>query len=384
MKIAALIAGQLFTLAVASSLALAALGPAGWIPVVLLWAIYTWGLYTYFHYRAIRQEELLHLMSTAAEADSPIGAAVWAYLSDRPRRWGFERKVEQLALLLESGESLAAALRATPGLVPRETVLAAAVGEPSGQLALCLRHVPRWRLATAWLEALPRFIYPLLLLLFISGCLLFITFFITPRFEKIFHDFHLSLPEATQNVMWFARSFPGSGGMWMLLLLIASLIALLVASPTTRWYCPGVGRFSRMQVQSRVLSILGILLETERPLPEALDLLADADYFAGTARRRLIRARQHIEQGESLAPCLHQQGLLPAPMVALVQAAERTRNLPWALTELGAHLAERQARAVRRVSMMFFPVAVMGVGALVAYLAVAWFLPLIKLLTELA
>ena len=384
MRTVALVAGQLFTLAVASGLLFGALGPAGWIPNILFWAIYCCGIYSYSHHRAIRQEELLHLLSTAAEADSPVGPAVWAYLSDRPRRWGFERKVEQLALLLESGESLADSLRATPGLVPREAVLAAAVGEPSGQLALCLRHAPRWRLATVWLEVLPRFLYPVLLLLFINGSFVFISIFIMPKFEKIFHDFHFSLPEPTQRAIWFGRHFLGSSLMWLLLLAVLGLIAWLIASPTARWYFPGVGRFSRMHVQSRVLSILGILLETGRPLPEALYLLADSGYFAGTARRRLVTARQRTEQGESLAPCLYQQGLLPGRMVSLLQSAERTRTVPWALTELGAHLAQRAARSVRRFSMIFFPAAVLGVGALVGYLAVAWFMPLIKLLTELA
>jgi type II secretory pathway component PulF len=94
--------------------------------------------------------------------------------------------------------------------------------------------------------------------------------------------------------------------------------------------------------------------------------------------------RQGIEQGESLAPCLYQQGLLPGRMVALVQSAERTRTVPWALTELGAHLSHQAARLVRRFSMIFFPAAVLAVGALVGYLALAWFMPLIKLLTELA
>src|SRR5205807_10602683 len=110
------------------------------------------------------------------------------------------------------------------------------------------------------------------------------------------------------------------------------IAGVLIAAPTTRWFFPGIGRLTRMHVQGRVLLMLGILLETGRPLPEALDVLADSGYFAGTARRRLVRARRRIQQGEPLAPCLHQQGLLPGRMVPLVQLAERTRNVPRVLT----------------------------------------------------
>jgi type IV pilus assembly protein PilC len=384
MRTAAIIVGQILTLAIVGGLLFGALGNIAVIPVVLLGAIYFWGLFSYAHYRLLRQEELLHLLSTAAEAESPVGPAVWAYLSDRPRRWGYEHKVERLAVLLESGESLAGALRATPGLVPSETVLAAAVGEPAGQLALCLRNAPRWRLATVWMEAVPRFVYPLVLLAFSGLCFVGFILIIMPKFEKIYHDFHIHLPESTSYVMAFARS-PVGGilGLGLACVVFALLAAVLIASPTARWYFPGIGRLTRMHVQSRVLAMLGILLETNRPLPEALDLLADSGYFAGTAHRRLVRARQRIAQGEALAPCLRELGLLPGRMVPLVQTAERTRNVPRVLTELGSHLAQCTVRAVRRVSMMFFPLAVLGVGALIGFLAVAWFMPLVKLLTEI-
>jgi general secretion pathway protein F len=139
-----------------------------------------------------------------------------------------------------------------------------------------------------------------------------------------------------------------------------------------------------MHVQARVLRMLGILLEVERPVPQALAVLADSGYFSRVARNRLNAARGAVERGEPLAPTLQRFGLLPRRMVALVQAAERAHNLPWALAELGDHLAQRAVRLMRRLTLVFFPAAVVGVGVIVAAVVLGWFLPLIKLLTELS
>jgi protein transport protein HofC len=385
-------------------------GLGGWLVAFLLSAVYGWFLLAYLHYRYVRQQELLHLLTTAAQANSPVGPALWAYLDDRPegglrdflvaavlffvlpgyywiwhRRHGFDRRLERLALLLESGMPLPQALRATPGVASRETVLAATVGEVSGRLATCLRAAPRWQVATVWLEAIPRLFYPVIVLATVTVVLSFQMSFIAPKYEKIFADFHVRLPESTNQMFELWRGSLGRGVAVVLVVFVLGLLTgLVLFSSRVRWSCPGVGRLYRMHVQSRVLRMLGILLEVDRPLPESLAVLADSGYFKGVARRRLEAARSAIEQGEALAPALNRFGLLPARMVALVQAAQRAQNVPWALTELGEHLAQRALRVMRRMTLVFFPAAVVGAGLLVAVVALAWFLPLVKLITELS
>jgi type II secretory pathway component PulF len=385
-----------------------AFGLGGWLTVLVLSTAYGWAGYAFFHYRHVRQQELLHLLGAAAEAGSPVGAAVWAYLEDRPRgglrefwvasllffmlpgyywwhrRHSFDARLEQLALLLEEGRPLAQALRATPGVAARETVLAAAVGESTGNLALCLRQAPRWRLATVWLEELPRAFYPVFLFLVISAVFTFEMLVIAPRFEKMFADLHMKPPEFTRTVMDFGRGVPARK--WILAqvpLVLVILTGFLFFNSSARWYCPGLGRLWRMHAQSRVLRMLGILLEAGQTLPRALAVLVDSDYFKGQALRRVHGVLRRIERGEALAPSLREEGLLPERMVALVGAAERAGNLPWALTVLGEHLAERTVRILRRITMVLFPLGVIAAGILVMFISLAWFVPLIQIMTEL-
>jgi type II secretory pathway component PulF len=389
---------------------------AGYVSVLLLLVLvagYCWMLFAFAHYRQCRQEEFLLVLTAAAGADAPLVPALGAYLHDRPRgglrevlvalmlffvvpfyywlwyrTFNYDRKVERVAELLQDGWSLHDALEFVPGVASRETLLAVALGEDTGRLAECLRAVrspARRRLATAWLGLVPRFAYPLFLLLVINGVLTFLMLYIAPRYERIFREFGMSLPEATERALALGNfTLSYAWALALAVLLLTAVLVLLLVSPSFRWYFPVVGRLYRGYVCSQALQALAFLLQTGQPAPEALGVLAESDGFVGGARRRLAAVRRRVEQGEPLADSLRQGRLLPAAMVPLVKAAERAGNLPWALTELGGVLAQRLARRVHRLGLILSPVPVVGAGVLVGLIALGFFMPLIKLIDGLA
>jgi type II secretory pathway component PulF len=367
-------------------------------------------LFAYLHYHQARQEEFLQLLTTAVESEAPLAPALWSYLSDRPhgpvrefwvavllffvipgyywvwhRRHSFDHKVARVACLLEDGWPLSAALRAVPGVASADTLLAVSVGESTGRLALCLRGSAGGRLAAVWLEVLPRLLYPLVLLFVLSGVVSFWMLFILPRLQRIFADFGDPLPGLTRRVADFGS---GLGDLWgevMAALGAGVVFALLVPfSSAVLWHVPGFGRVYRMHVRSRVLKMLSVLLEAGRPVPQALDLLAGSGAFSQTARQRLAVACRAVKAGEPLADSLRQGGLLQPAMIPLVQAAERMRNVPWVLAELGESLANRAARLLRRISLVFLPASVLAVGLLIGFIVLGMFMPLVDLVTRLS
>jgi type II secretory pathway component PulF len=252
-------------------------------------------------------------------------------------------------------------------------------------LALCLRGAARTRQTTIWPEILPRVAYPLFLLFFLSGITGFWMTWIVPRMVRIFQDFQgfgIELPALSKQLIDLWQPFVDALS-WGFLGL-AGLVLLLLISSTARWYFPGLGRLYRMKVQSQVLKMLGILLQTGKPVPESLALLAGSGYFSSIVRRRLDAARQRVEHGEPFADSLRRQGLLPSSMVPLVQAAERVRNLPWALGELGDHQANRRIRSLRRLSLLFFPTIMVVIGFMVAFIVLGMFLPLVEIMMRLS
>jgi type II secretory pathway component PulF len=401
-----------FAALVVAMFSLLGLGYGGLLLLLIIGAMYGWMLFAFWHYRGCRQEEFVQVLAAAAEAQAPLAPALWAYLRDRPTGglyefwvvlllffvvpgyywiWysgsSYDRKVEQVALLLEDGCPLHEALELVPGVASRATRLAVALGQDTGQLALCLRAFrspARTRLATLWLELVPRFAYPLVLLCVVNGVLTFWMIYLLPKYRRIFADFRMGLPEETRRVVALGDwAFSYSWVLILAVLVLLGLVVLLLVSPAFRWYFPIVGRLYRAYVRGQVLQALAFLLQLGQTAPHALGVLAGNAGFVGGARRSLQAVRWRVEQGEPLAESLYRGSVLPRAMVPLLKAAERAGNLPWALTQLADLLAERAGRRVQRLGLVLFPVPVIGVGVLVGVIVLGVFMPLITLIDGL-
>ncbi|MDB5309771.1 MAG: putative secretion system protein GspF-like [Gemmataceae bacterium] len=386
---------------------------------LLFFVINGWALYAFFRYREGRQDELYQVLLAAVEREVPLAPALRSYLRDQPRLrpargvrlaaragigliymlflplyvycrlwigWrSFDRYVADLADQLEAGESLSGALMAVPGVACREVRLAAEVGEATGALGACLAGANRERWSAAWLEVAPRLLYPFLVLLFVSAITTFLMIAIVPKFKRIFAEFGEHLPVTTTVLIdaWTAAEE------FLPLVPVAALLGVAAVSVVgvnagVRWYTPLIGRLYRWGVQGEILRTLGRLLAAGQTVPQALGFLARSDVLPGVVRRRLNRASGAVEGGEPLNDALARAGLLPEPMSPLVRTSERVGTLPWALVELGDHLAGRAFRVVRRLSLVVAPVLVVVVGSLVGFIALGMFLPLIQLLTRLS
>jgi type II secretory pathway component PulF len=299
------------------------------------------------------------------------------------RRHSFDYKVSVVADLLEDGVSLEEALQAVPGVASQETLLAIGVGASSKRLALSLRGAARKPENSVLMEVLPRLFYPLVLLAFISVFLTFWGIYILPKIKGIFRDFKLPLPDVTQWVADVAEYFMAYGLVLPLLLVLAIVFLLLCCNTAFCWYCPGLSRFYRMYMRSRLLKMLSVLLDAGLTAPMAVEELAQAGFFRGLLQRRLKMAMHDLEQGEPLAETLYRRGFLSRAMVALVKAAEGIRNLPWVLSELGDNLARRVVGRLLRFSQLFAPISVVAVGVLVGFIVLGIFMPLIQIMMEM-
>ena len=382
----------------------------GLVLLLVLLAIYGWMLFAYVHSRYCRREELMQVLAAAADNDPPLAPAVRAYLAERPRselrefwmgsllsvlpfpfyywiwhrRHNFDRKVERLAQMIEQGVPLYLALRAIPGVASRDMVLAAAIGETTGQLGQCLRGTARRQAGTVWIELMPQFMYPFVMLLIIGSVLGFLLYEVMPKFRKIFLDFGVNMPQGTMLLVAF--------GDWVyefyyvsipVVLFFVVLGLILTFDSTARWFSPGLGALYRGTARSRVLRLLSLLLKTGKPVPESMAILVDLP-LGRAVLRRLDGAKFRIERGEPLAESLFECGLVPDSMVPLLHSSQRTGNLPWVLGELADSLYNRTERTVRRIMQAVFPVIVVTIGGVVAAVVMGMFLPIVSLITELS
>jgi len=373
---------------------------------VFMWFFWLWQWFAYAQYRHCRQEEFLFLLQTAAATNAPVEQVLRAYLADRPRERmfrfillffvfpgyyfihidrSFDARLRRLLKALEQGVPLVQALAQLPGIAARETAVAASVGQYSGKFGQAMKRLPEGRSTAIWLELAPRLAYPVLLLGFMAGNVMFLMIFIIPKFEKIFSDFKMRLPYATEFLVdlsrwcekyWYVLGFFG--------LLALGVCNAMLYSSQMRWHLPVLGALYRMKARGEFLQILGIMLETGKPLREVLERMLDSNQLPAVVHGRVKGLLADLMQGAPLTENLVRHGLASKAEQGLIASAEKANHLAWALQELGDTLVRRSARFAFRVVAVAFPLLIFSCAGLVAFVAVSLFLPLTHLLGGLS
>lgn len=427
-------------------LGLIGFGGAGAFFLILSIAFLAWVVFTMLHYRYIRQEEVHFFLQAVTKAGQPFAPALEAFLLGRKysclgraktlvfycllfvyslmaisililmvfdteqgspflvllgvaslatvllhgayllanQRVKFDQKVEGLKLDLESGATLSAALKNHPGVVSREAQLAVALGEPTGNLGLCLEKIPTWNQDYFWIDTMPRLAYAFAVVLFTICITIFQTVFIVPKFQKIYSEFQAKMPQPSE---WLFRAANFIGGFWFLIIPLFGLLFCLLLLPVfftrVRWSFPLVGNLYRIHVQGNFLRMLGVSMLTQEVLPKVLGFLKGSGYFPKPGVAQIDDFSSRLEKGEPLPASLRQSGLIPAHMVALVESSQKVGNLPWALSEAGNQRHRLAYLVTQRLTFTVFPVVLLLLGLLVGFIAVAMFLPLVELIVWL-
>ncbi len=101
-------------------------------------------------------------------------------------------------------------------------------------------------------------------------------------------------------------------------------------------------------------------------------------------QRRAAAVRNGLARGESCWDLLVEHGFLRPQEIMLIEAAQRTGNLPWALESLADNLERRWQFRLAALFELMRPCAILFLALIVGFVAYAFFLPLVKLLNDLS
>jgi protein transport protein HofC len=335
--------------------------------------------------RSTRYQSILWSLTVAAERGLPLVPALDAVAEEQGPLGGW--RAHRLARLLEAGWPLPDALEQVRGPIPREMLVAIRVGCEAGAPGEALRQAltALESRSMVWAELGWKTGYLLFLLVWAWGISMFMMLKITPAFAKIFADFGANLPTATQLLIDGASL---AANFWFLLAPLHLLLGCLMVYATIRyigwfdWDVPGLGWFTRRYHTANLLESLAVAVAHGRPLPQALAGLA-LRYPRWWIRYKLRGALFDLDGGADWCESLCRRGLIGRAEVAVLQAAQRVGNLPWALREMAESNRRRLAYRLRGLLHLLFPVVVLAFALMVAAFVIGYFMPLIALIEKL-
>ncbi len=336
-------------------------------------------------YRSMERRSLLWTLMTAAERGIPLETAARAFAAERRDHIG--GRTLDLAEYLEAGLPLALALKRSRLSFPPAVLLAADLGQQTGDLGGALRQALS---QTDETEALLRsaaggLFYLGFLVLFGLSIWIFLIMKIVPVFVKVFSDFGSQLPTITillVDLSDFLVQF------WPLAMLVLAILLFVLVRSLTYYtgysprYLPGLTMLPSHADRGTILRWLAVAVRQNRPLADMMRLLSGYIAHRGL-RRKLEAAAKRIQQGADWTDSLRQSGLVRKTEAVLFQSAERAGNLAWALDQIAQSNMRRSIYRVRAVINVAFPAAVLVVGGTVLFVAVAFLAPLFSLIQNL-
>ncbi len=329
------------------------------------------------------QTTLLWLIATACEQSLPLAPAVEALSSEARGVW--RDRLDDFAALLRRGSAVEDAIERVPGLLPADAVLAAKTGAETDSLGPALRVAAEWqtrRQSDAQSASLGGAIFYMAAIVFVLiAVILYMSYKVLPRYRMIFEDFGVELPRVTQTLIEIA-----DGGILLLtpLLAFAGLFPMLwlLWSSGARYQFLSLNRmFPRLDV-GPVLQQLGVVVECGKNLTDGLAVLSTQHPNAPTWRR-LSFVFEGVNAGEDCWQLMQQQKLLRPRERQLLESAERTGNLGWALKTLGQQIECKQDSRGYALLQLVKPIGVCVLGGFVTFVALAMIAPVIKLIGDL-
>jgi type II secretory pathway component PulF len=354
------------------------LGLVSWFAVLVVLCM------TINRQRVQQRKTLLRMLSLAATRGLPLSATARAFGEEA--EGNVNHQARRLAQSLDAGLALPEAMATVHGLASRRTRSLIRLGRHTGTLRESLAEASNDAQEVGLMgEWVSHFLYFCGLLFVGSSVLLFVMVKIVPAFEQIFEDFNTELPDITQVLIDVSDLMVNYGVLllpFMVLLQGLFLYSVLLYLGWIEGDLPLVERLKWPLDAALVLRALALVVEAGRPLQEAVAVLAN-DFPNGSVRGALYRAGRSIDQGVDWRDGLEQAGLLRRVDAALLYAAERAGNLPWALRLVAEGNQRRAAAWLRAILQFVSPLAMLGFGMVVAFVVTALFMPLIKILETL-
>lgn len=326
---------------------------------------------------------------------------------------------------IESGSSLSEAMAKSPKAFNRLYVNMIKAGEAGGALETILQRLAEFLERSEQLKAKIKsaMTYPVAVLIFAIGILIFIMLSIVPQFEAIFADFDLELPSLTQfliDASDFTRNY------WFLIPGIPFSVWLFIKVTTSFSYMrfgwhlfllrlPIFGPLFEKTVVARTTRTLGTLVQSGVPILEAIHITRETSNN-GVFEKMWQQILEGIRDGDTIANPMRQHsrpGFHPACLfyffvflagpigcllymlklqskvlgdivVNMVDVGEETGELDTMLYKVADVFDDEVEVYTEQLMSMIEPLLIMFLGVIVGTIVIALFLPMIKLIESLS
>jgi len=294
---------------------------------------------------------------------------------------------------IESGSTLSEAMAKHPKAFDRLYCNMVKAGEAGGALEAILQRLADFKEKAQTLKRRIKgaMVYPIVVIFVACVIVGFILYFIIPKFESIFADFGVDLPQMT--IFLIKASHFVVQRFWVVILapiLIWIFIKLLYRNRTGAYILdriwlmvPVMGAIIEKSTVARTMRTLGTLVQSGVPILESLNIVRDTSGNA-VFERAFTRIYESIREGETIAQPLREARIVDDIVVNMIDVGEETGDLDTMLNKIADNYDEEVEVLVESLVSLLEPIMIVVLGGIIGFIVIALFLPLIQLISKLS
>jgi type IV pilus assembly protein PilC len=313
-------------------------------------------------------------------------------LGEQQDNKAFQRVLLQVREDVESGSSLANAMKKHPQAFNELFVNMVAAGEAGGILDTILQRLANYIEKAARLKAQVKsaMIYPIAVLS-IAGLVVYVILWkVIPVFSALFVSLGAELPLPTRVVVALSKFI---GRFWWLIMgvLVAAGVALrrYYATEQGRLVIDGLllkapilGPVLRKIAVARFCRTLGTLLSAGVPVLESLEITARTSGNA-VIERAILEVRKQVEEGKNLADPLKATSQFPPMVVQMISVGEATGAMDTMLGKIAEFYEDEVDTAVAGMMKLIEPIMIFFLGVVIGGIVIAMYLPMFSLISKI-
>lgn len=325
------------------------------------------------------------------QAGIPFSEGVALLSGDEPDK-NKKTILDQLYQRLETGEPIAAAMRAVGGF-PVYVVEMVEIGEKTGHLERVFRALADYYERMEQLQKSLRnaVTFPAVLMSMMLVVVLVLLVKVLPIFQEVFHQLGAELSVAAQ-ILLHAGQFLGRYGLWLLLVLFVTLAvgALLLRDPNRKakaidWLNAHTENWEIRQLlaSSRLADALAMTLASGMNIDDSLEMAAKLVPDVTEQEKIMQCKREMLLENKSFADAALSSGLFTPLYCRMLAVGFRAGSIDTVMEEVARRCAEQVDDKLEALLNRIEPTMVIVMSVLVGLILLSVMLPLMSIMTAI-
>jgi type IV pilus assembly protein PilC len=313
-------------------------------------------------------------------------------LGEQEENRTFQSIIHAVRSDVESGASLADAMRKHPKAFDNLFVNMVAAGEAGGILDVILQRLSVYIEKSVKLkgQVTSALIYPAAIIVIAALVVFIILWKVIPVFAQLFSGLGGEMPFLTRMVI-SASNFIGRYFIFMFIVLALGIVAI------NRWHktyrgrrildgsllkIPIIGMLLRKIAVARFCRTLATLTASGVPILDGLEITAKT---AGNAivEDAVMSVRKSVEEGKTVSDPLAETKVFPPMVVQMINVGEQTGALDQMLSKIADFYEEEVDTAVAGLMKLIEPLMITVLGGVIGTIVAAMYLPLYSILSKI-